>query len=414
MISKLVDRAPPIKVTYVTCVPLHTSSNGGSISCRNHLRRLADDEGIDLRAILIVPPEDAEKSRAALSEFGVQGEVLARNMNNCHPVGASFVDGLTFAYRIATKHHWELETMNQAAIQSAVRHLALSWGSDVVVFDYLFSALFAPSIFSEPLLKTVVVTHNSEAEFNRQMLAAGQLRQNGILGAISSRRLDKAERSLHRKADLVVAIGPDDVPTGANIVSTCITPILDCPDEPWTFDPKLAHDVLFLGNIGHFSNKVAIEWISTQLAPKVAVTSPQTRFRIVGASSDEVPVSWRASNVEFLGISDKGTTDSLLRSCGLSICPISNTFGAKFKLVEALAAGAPVLASVQSSRAVSYCRSLPTLDLSDAAAAAGLTAELSGNRERLQALSRAIMEEQRKFGLSQQGVWSRTLAKYLS
>ena len=399
-----------MKVAYVTCVALDTESNGGARCCRNHLRRLSQDEEIDLHAILIVAPGGELGARAVLDEFGVAGEVLVRNMDTCRPTGRSLREGLAFGLRIAVKHHWELEAMHQQAIDATIWHLVHVWEVRHVVFDYLFSCLFAPSIMATPTLSKVVVTLNREAEFNREMVDAGHVAQNPTLARISTARLSRLERRLHRQADRVIAIGPDDVPSGSDVAGTLLTPYLDIDEEEtWRFDPDLAASVLFVGHAAHYPNRLAIGWIAQRLAPAVAARRPDIRFLVVGATSEQVPEEWRGETIAYLGPSDKATVDRLFRSAGLSICPVQNTFGMKFKLAEAIACGSPALASEESRRSVPYCESLPGFPLDRPEEAAELVCRLAGDRGALEGLSAAILADHRAFIISQRNVWSRTL-----
>lgn len=396
------------RVTYVTCVPLDTEFNGGARCCRNHLRRLAEDDGIDLHAILIAEPHAAPGARAVLDQFGVRGDVVVRNMNTCSPEGLGLLDAARFGARMVFRHHWELEAMHQGAVDARISDLLADWDTEVVVFDYLFSCLFAPTTMTSDGVKKVIITLNREGEFNQEMADAGVLAQHPLIARHSSSRLKKTESNLYRQADLVVAIGRDDIPKGRHIQGTCITPYFDADEHPWQYSANEANNVLFVGNIAHFPNRLAMQWIAEHLAPAVEALRSDVRFLIVGASADEVPASWRHKSIDYLGFSDKETVDRLFRSCGLSICPVQNTFGMKFKLAEALACGIPILVSAESARCAPYATSVLSFPLSAPREAAALIARNAGSQELLTKQSELQLTEHRDYILTQANIWSRT------
>jgi hypothetical protein len=389
---------------YVTAVPLDVESNGGSRCCRTHVRRMAADPGIDLRVAAVIEPHQVEGTRAFLAAAGVEGGVFVRNMQTAYPAAPTLRASLAFGWRMATRHHWELEAMHQQAVQGSLEAAAAAWQAEAVVFDYLFSALFAPGLLGGAL-PSVIVTLNREAAFYGEMIGLGMIPQHPALARVGWRRLRALERRLHRAADLVVAIGAPDAPAGRCMRSTVITPWLDPAPVPWAYDAAHAREVFFVGAAAHYPNRMAIDWIATRLAPAVAALDPGVRFRIIGAP----PVAdgpWRQPNVDFLGWADAAAVDAGFSRSGLSICPIANDFGMKFKLAEALSYGTPTVASAQAALSVPYATSLPRLDLDRPDAAARLVVDLAGRRDRLEALSAALRREQAAFAASQATAWS--------
>jgi hypothetical protein len=91
------------------------------------------------------------------------------------------------------------------------------------------------------------------------------------------------------------------------------------------------------------------------------------------------------------------------------ICPIENDYGVKFKTLEALSYGAPLLASRQTMLALPHIRGVPSFDLHDPTTAASLVAGLLENRDRLEALELSQQQQQGAFIASQANVWSRIL-----
>ena len=108
---------------------------------------------------------------------------------------------------------------------------------------------------------------------------------------------------------------------------------------------------------------MAVEWIATRFAPALATYDPNATIRIIGASADMVPADWRAENVVYLGLADQAAVEREFTSADLFLAPISNLFGAKIKLLDALAFAAPFIATDQAMTGLSFLLGVPRIDL---------------------------------------------------
>ncbi len=163
-----------------------------------------------------------------------------------------------------------------------------------------------------------------------------------------------------------------------------------------------------MGNIGHYPNAEAIEYIVTKLAPAVAEILPNVRFRIIGASADDVP--FHHPSVDFLGKSNAEEVEREFLNCQLFICPVNNTFGMKFKVAEALSYGTPFLASPETMLSVPYLKDLPSISLNDPTQAAKAIEATIRDEDSTTLLAIKISLQHRAFINSQNNIWSRTLA----
>ena len=99
----------------------------------------------------------------------------------------------------------------------------------------------------------------------------------------------------------------------------------------------------------------------------------------------------------------------LFRTSDLMICPIENDYGVKFKALEALAYGTPLLASRQTMSGLPHLRGIPSLDLRNPTEAATLVAGLLNDRDRAISLASAQQQQQDAFISTQYMIWSRVL-----
>jgi glycosyltransferase involved in cell wall biosynthesis len=109
-----------------------------------------------------------------------------------------------------------------------------------------------------------------------------------------------------------------------------------------------------------------------------------------------VPADWHAENVAYLGLADQAAVEREFISADLFLAPISNLFGAKIKLLDALAFATPFIATDQAMTGLSFLLGVPRIDLNSPQQAALLASDLIRDPDRLKAISRQLTD-----GLSQ-------------
>jgi glycosyltransferase involved in cell wall biosynthesis len=209
--------------------------------------------------------------------------------------------------------------------------------------------------------------------------------------------------------DRVVAISAPDLPKSrTRSTAVVVTPFLNPRKPRWSY--QASKTAFFVGNVGHLPNWRAVEWIATQLAPRVATELPELRLTVVGANEANVPEPWLQPNVSYLGLSDRASVQSLFGGgSDLMLCPVESDFGVKFKAVEALAHRTPVLASRQTLLGLPQLDNEPALDLARPDEAAGVVCSLLSSRAALEGLADRQRDAQAAFIVSQRDVWSRVL-----
>ena len=393
-----------LRVLYFTIVAQRdgTPGDGGILSSRTNILRLKQDDNIEL-AVVIAAPESARTSTVSfLTDIGVDKFLFIPVEERSRP--NRLRDRLSLGWIKLVGFFWEAVAVRNPEVKQRVFDALNRWESDYLVIDYLFSALFCPDLE----LPTAIVTLNREAEFYRDCVAQRVVRHRPLRTAIAGSRLAKFERNAYLQSAKVIAIGQPDVPRYLSPTqASCITPYLDEQAEPWRFtDSRTA---FFVGNISHYPNRLAIEFIARYLAPCIAIRRDDVRIKIIGVDAAGVPAEWRHPIVSYLGVSDAATVRNLFQTADLMLCPIKNDFGMKFKVAEAAAFATPFLASPETAKCVPHLAGLPQIGLMDPDAAADITCSLIGNRPELERLSALIRSRHRIFAASQKNIWSRTL-----
>jgi glycosyltransferase involved in cell wall biosynthesis len=393
-----------LTVIYFTVVPLSDASNGGNIACRNHVERLSRDQNIDLHVVAAPLPDNVQSTKSFLDGVGGDHLIIPRWPSNVHQEKMTFRGALSFAMKAATHFPWEFEALNQPQYDEALQWAVLHWNADLIVIDYLYSALFCPRTLAGKT-KTAIITLNREEQFYRDMIGLGLIKHDKISAEISARRLAKFEHATYRAVDMVVALSSNDLPSYIpQKKKVSIIPYLD-QRERWLFSGS--GNVFFVGNIGHYPNREAI---ATRIAPRIENKLPTLRFKVVGASADQVPPEWRHAQVDYLGVSDADTVKQLFTSSDAMICPINNTYGMKYKIAEAAAHATPLIANSEALQCVPYIKGLPTFRFGDADTAADIVLDVVTSASRAQALSETIFDASRNFIESQTNRWSHVLS----
>jgi hypothetical protein len=220
----------------------------------------------------------------------------------------------------------------------------------------------------------------------------------------SENRLCEFQNAVYEHSDAVIALNAGDIPKGiAEERSRVIPPLFDPAPERWSYGGN--NRVLFIGNINHYPNFQAVEWIATQLAPSLEKIDGNARVRVIGASADNIPAHWATSNVDYLGIGDSSLVKRLLVETDLFIAPISNRFGSKIKLLDCLSHGTPFIATEEAMSGVPFLDGVPRMRLDQPHQAAENISALLRDEASLTSLSKSLEQQLLQSLAAQKGIW---------
>ena len=380
-----------LKVVYFTFVGIGTPSNGGAICCRNHIKRLSEDDGIELFVVIAGEQSQKQDSISYLTSLGIRGKFVAfLNVGPRIPVSYVQREAPIPAEMVAYgEPHVDLSLLEALKMRDA----------DILLIEYLYSALFCPKSI-KAASKCVLITLNRETALHRDLL-----KRTSYTRLEKAKRLTRMwffEQAIFRSMHKIIALSPTDVSV---YKGSYITPYLDVKAEKWI--PNASRHIFFVGGVVHYPNVEAIEYIITKLAPAVTALLPDVRFKIIGASLDDVP--FRHLSVDLLGKVDAAEVERQFLNCQLFICPIKNTQGLKFKMAEALSYGTPFLASPETMLCLPYLKGLPTMSFYDPEQAARSIAAVIRDQASTIELAEKITLQHQAFIATQKNIWSRSL-----
>lgn len=391
-----------LKVLYFTSVYLGGQQSGGTLVCAEHIRILSSLDSVDLTVVTTGPGAALgfiENSGTA--QFNLDYRKLEKPLR---PQVRSLRPSRRWPFP------WELLAGSQPHIDENLGLLLLRTKPDVVVVDYVLSAIWAPNVYRTGI-PCITITLNREAEFFSLARRLGNVQPDTSPTAVAEWRLNRFERWVYRNSAAVVALSKGDVPKTLprGTEGLAIEPMLAAREPRWRY--AATKRLFFVGNVAHFPNLEAIQWLATRFAPALASTDPEARIVIIGASAKSVPSHWLHPNIEFLGQSTKEQVERHFTASDLFVVPISNDFGSKIKVLECLSYGAPLIATREALSGIPFAESIPQFRLDDPEGAAKLAIDLMGDASTLNTLGKSLAVEMREARAASTAAWQQLIGR---
>jgi len=287
----------------------------------------------------------------------------------------------------------------QAAAARAVAE-ALAGMCNVVVFDFLHSAVLAPTNIDVPSL---LFTHNVEAEiFSRHAEAAANPLLKALWASQESKMREFERRSLGR-FDVVVAVSERDgrkfkadydlpdvfvIPTGVDL------------EYFGHVDPNRNRDIVFCGSMDWLANQEAVRFFMDEIWPRVAAELPDARMTVVGRAPPEALVTAARRYGDawtFTGFVDD--VRATMSGAAVSVIPMRIAGGTRLKVFESMAMGPVVVSTQIGVEGLPVTSGVHCEIVDDPSGFAEAVVTLLRDQERRTAMSRRAREHvQRNFG----------------
>lgn len=196
-------------------------------------------------------------------------------------------------------------------------------------------------------IKTVIDVHSSLYQTCKSQLEIGvssqELRDRLYLPLL--RRYE--QKTMHKFSKIVVTTDDDQkqmeefVPNGEIYL---IPNAVDLDLFPYRYQEPAGHNLVFIGGLDYWVNIDAACFLAREILPRIQITYHDTTLTLVGANpSLEVQELTKLKGVIVTGRVPSMTT--YLHQATVAVIPLRTGFGMKFKTLESMAAGVPVVAS---------------------------------------------------------------------
>jgi len=259
---------------------------------------------------------------------------------------------------------------------------------DVIQVEHSYT--FQP--YAAQLLKAnkpfILTEHNVESGLG----AATYSRLPAVLQPFS--HFDRAryrwwEKQVLQGAKYVIAVTKEDASALAEIRQKEVDVVINGVDtrafENVTLNAS-SQRILFIGNYEYAPNIDAVEWIMDDIMPRVWQQSPNVKVMICGYGMPESwPEKWSDKRIEWQGyVSD--LTEVQAKS-SLFLVPLRHGGGSKLKVLEAMAAGLPLVSTAQGVSGLNVQMEEHYLGGETTEALSGAVVNLLKSRDDLQQMS---------------------------
>jgi glycosyltransferase involved in cell wall biosynthesis len=285
----------------------------------------------------------------------------------------------------------------QPAVRQAVEDLMRSETFDVVVCDFM-----APAGLLDwsGRVKTVLFTHNVEAEvWERQARVAGSWVER-IASRLECRAMTKAEAKYVRLADHVVAVSGRNKEFFTKYAPAEKITVVSTGVDADYFRPspesEIPNQVVFTGSYDWMPNQDAAEWYFQEIRPLVREQVPDLVSWMVGKAPTASMQKFAAEDPAFRISGRVDDVRPYIAQCPVYIVPMRSGSGTRLKIFEAMAAGKAIVSTptgaeglpVQHERDILLAETAP-----DFARQVTRALQDGALRQRLGAAARALVEE---------------------
>ncbi len=118
---------------------------------------------------------------------------------------------------------------------------------------------------------------------------------------------------------------------------------IDTSRYSFTTSGRTPLTILFLGSFRHMPNQEALQWFVGRVLPAILAQEPTARFVVIGSEPPPHHALHPAESIDLIGFVDD--IRDPLAHYSVFVCPILSGSGVRVKLLEAFAAGIPVVST---------------------------------------------------------------------
>ncbi len=393
-----------LRVFYIGAGDPVDPRSGMDVVARAHIAELAASPAIQLTGVFTtLPAETPAPAFGGVTGYRADTKTPSKARKLAHLLSGKLLMSIGF-----------VSTPARRAIRAG-----LAAKPDLVVVDHI-QALANVSLWRLVLGRTrfVFIAHNVTPD---TLVDGARLRKSKLSAAflcVEALQAWLIEALLLRGAARTVFISDSDALhyrglTGAKGIALCPVieraapvsgPNLIAPSSD-TIDHRR---VLFIGSPGFPPNRAAIDWITRSLAPALLALDAPAIVTFIGKGTRE-HIGTPAANVETLGFVADDEMERLLGTCLCMLSPVVHGSGLKIKMLEAFAAGAPVMATPLSLQGFAFMDVPPLLDLGRPEAAARHILALAQDPAAVEAARTYVRERWATHSMRRMGALVQTL-----
>jgi GT2 family glycosyltransferase/glycosyltransferase involved in cell wall biosynthesis len=325
-------RPAPLRVLFVSPYPICPPVHGGGVFMYQTLREMAKLAEVHVVELLDWPHQ--VEDNLELREFCASAEWLVRPSAKLRDVGAL----LPFAVREFANSdlewliHRQLYQKRIDVLQLEYTPMAQYRGA----FRRIVTTLFEHDVYFQSIVRGFGhhVSAVGEAKARVEYLRALRYELNVL------ERFDQVQVCTPAQRDYLLEFRP----RLAEKLRAGLRAGIDTGRYDFRTEGRVPLTMLFIGSFRHDPNRVALDWFVRQALPLILEREPRARLAVAGSEPPPAHAyADYAAHLDMLGYVED--IREPLAKYAVFICPILSGSGVRVKLLEAFAAGIPVVST---------------------------------------------------------------------
>ena len=326
------EEGRPLRILFLSPYSLHPPTHGGAVFMQQAARALARRHQVHLLTF-VDRPEEVETNRG-----------LERHLSSVECVLRDFPprrDGLGIL-------PYPVRSFLSPEFQRRVHRLIWNHQIDLVQVEYMQMGQFASGWRHTP---TALFEHDVYFQSARRALRQARSVLEWLQTCLDWLRALHYEVRLLRRMDLVETCSETErrlleslLGRGAPPIRGTLRAAVDTSDYAPVFTGRQPEALLFVGNFCHAPNLGGLRFLVQRVMPALRAKRPSAELLVAGAyPGAEVEALCQKPGVHLLGMVPE--IRELLARYALLLCPIFSGSGVRVKILEAFAAGIPVIST---------------------------------------------------------------------
>lgn len=325
---------------------------GMDLVVSEHVKELANADDLDISVIAVAPGIAHQGSPGFYKVGRLPVQVYVGDLLNESPSIGRLLSKIGFV--LSRSVPVMAYSFKSRSASEQIHQLLEGRQFDVVVIDHFYAL---SNIKLKDLLRSgarvIYISHDAMLPHIAEMATAKRTLFSKLYYLLEATRTHFVERRLFKMAAKVVHLSEYERrqvkcnPAKHIALLPPVSGIANVKVEQ-TSHSQMAQSVVFIGSPNHPPNAHAIKWIVDQLAPALAQQAPHIEIAILGGGTENIQAP--SGNVKGYGYVSTADMRQALNTCICAISPVVLGRGIKVKVLDAIAAGCPVLATEQSLR----------------------------------------------------------------
>lgn len=321
----------PLRVLFFSPYPIYPPTHGGAVFMYQTVRELA--RLCELHLFVLLDYESEHEPHRELDRIAASSVYLLRPENKRKEIAA------VTPFSVREFRHPDIEWLLHRQIYlhriDAVQLEYTSLGQYAGAFHNIACMLFEHDVYFQSIARALPYMRGSSKRIKARYEYLRALRYELPM----LRTVDRVQVCSGANAKYLLQFLPelagridDDLRAGVDTANYSFQPADREPDT-----------MLFLGSFRHVPNQEGLQWFAREVLPHILERRPQTRLVVVGSDPPPRHSLPFTDSIELRGFVDD--VREPLSRYAVFVCPILSGSGMRVKLLEAFAAGIPVVST---------------------------------------------------------------------